>query len=432
MWKIIIHMIQVTISFAHRHSHVNWALADQMLVSGSNFVTSILLARVLGIAEFGRFTLAWMVILFVQSIQQAVINAPMMTIGPKQEPDERPAYFGSVFVQQIVFAVLSAALTYSGVLISSAFFPDWGTAQLALPLTAAVFLSQIQDFLRRCFFTLERPAISFVCDFIRYLGQIGLLFWLFFSMPELLTSTMALWVMVGTSILAILAASLKLPSLSWSAHSWRAVLSRHWHFSKWLSASAVMQWTTGNLFVLVAGVMLGSVAVGALKAAQNILGIAHILFQGLENSSPLHASQSFTARGNRGLSKYLKKLSLTGGAITAVICLIAFLIPDFLLHSLYGDEYAQYGNVLRIYAALYFIIFFTLPLRIGLRTMENTKSIFIAYVIMTIVTLLIARLIIITIGILGAVLGMLIVQIIYVSIMYYYLSMNLSMNERDV
>jgi len=46
--------------------------------------------------EFGVFTLAWMSVLFVNSLQSALIVAPMMGIGPKQEERTGPATFGAV------------------------------------------------------------------------------------------------------------------------------------------------------------------------------------------------------------------------------------------------------------------------------------------------------------------------------------------------
>ena len=48
-----------------RYGHVNWALADQAVVSGTNFLTGILLARHLGMVEYGVYTLAWMVGQFI-------------------------------------------------------------------------------------------------------------------------------------------------------------------------------------------------------------------------------------------------------------------------------------------------------------------------------------------------------------------------------
>ena len=77
-------MIQTATALMRRHSHINWALLDQTMVSGINFLTGILLARYLGIEEFGRFTLAWMSVQVVNSIQHALNNFSMKSIGPKQ------------------------------------------------------------------------------------------------------------------------------------------------------------------------------------------------------------------------------------------------------------------------------------------------------------------------------------------------------------
>lgn len=85
-------MITRVVWLISRYSHLNWALADQATVSGANFITGILLARYLGLEEFGRFTLAWMVVLFVNSLQNAVVVAPMMNIGPQQSPVKNLQY----------------------------------------------------------------------------------------------------------------------------------------------------------------------------------------------------------------------------------------------------------------------------------------------------------------------------------------------------
>ena len=130
-------MIDLVARLLTRYSHVNWALADQAMVSGVNFLTAILLARYLGIEEFGRFTLAWMVVLFAASIQHAAINSPMMSTGPKQSTAERPAYYGAVVAQQIVVSVFIFFAVFSGVRLSDVFFPEWRVEGLALPLAAA-------------------------------------------------------------------------------------------------------------------------------------------------------------------------------------------------------------------------------------------------------------------------------------------------------
>ena len=166
---------QVTINLFSRYNHINWTLADQTLVSGVNFLTSILLARYLGIEEFGRFTLVWMAVLFVISIQHAAINSPMMSIGPKQSKAEGSTYYGAIFIQQIIFSCTISLLLYIVVSLSGMAFSDLQVSGLALPLAITSFVCQSQEFLRRIFFTRGNIKRAFLIDAIRYLGQIVIL-----------------------------------------------------------------------------------------------------------------------------------------------------------------------------------------------------------------------------------------------------------------
>ena len=113
---------------------------------------------------------------------------------------------------------------------------------------------------------------------------------------------------------------------------------QHWHFSKWLTASALFQWTTGNFFIIMAGALLGSSAVGALKATQNFMGVVHILIMGLENIVPVRAAHHYHVNGNIALLGYLKRVALFGCSLTATIAFVAFIAPDFWLSLVFGDK----------------------------------------------------------------------------------------------
>ena len=91
------------LALIRRYSHVNWALADQAVVSSANFLTGILVARFAGIEEYGVYVLAWVVLEIVQSFQDSLVILPMMSIGPKHADAEKPAFFGAVIVQQVGF-----------------------------------------------------------------------------------------------------------------------------------------------------------------------------------------------------------------------------------------------------------------------------------------------------------------------------------------
>src|SRR5690349_17497922 len=58
-----------------------WGLFDNGLISATNFCTMVLLARVLNLEAFGKFTLAYSVLLFFNSAQSALVIQPHTVQG---------------------------------------------------------------------------------------------------------------------------------------------------------------------------------------------------------------------------------------------------------------------------------------------------------------------------------------------------------------
>ncbi len=392
-----------------RYSHLNWALADQCMVSGINFLTAIMLARYLGLEEFGRFTLAWMVVMFVISLQGALIVSPMMSIGPKQAPGDEPAYYGAVAVQQIVFGAAVFAFVWGGATGVAALFPHWRVDGLALPLACAALAFQYHDLLRRYFFTRERGGYAFGADALRYLGQVAVLFWLFETRPMDITAT--LWVIAALATLASLIFLPAVGRMAWRTEVARAVIVRHWHFGKWLLGTVVMRLTSSHFFLIVAGVMLGASAVGALYAARNLMGVTHILFQGLGNVMPIRAARLFQSGGPRALKAYVLRVMIYGEAATGAFAVVMFATPEFWLGLAFGDEYVGFGILLRWWAIIYMLIFLFQPLAAGLRAIEQTRPIFLATLLSSVFAVALAYPLIGLYGTTGAVGGFAFIQL---------------------
>ena len=407
-------MMKAARSLLERYSHISWALTDQAMVSGVNFLTGILLARFLGIREFGVYSLAWLSVLFVSSLQFAVIVSPMMSIGPKQTETEIAPYYGAVLAQQVIFSSFSFVLLYAGALASEAF--GWHVAHLALPLALAALAFQMQDFLRRYFFTCNRAPAAFVCDAISYGGRLCML--IIISQMAILDSARALWIVAGTSALAALIAAFGFERPVYRLATFASVAKRHWQSSKWLTASTLLQWTSGNLFILATGAFLGVTAVGALKAAQNVIAVTHILFQGIENVLPVRSGAHYRRGGAQALVAYLRKVAWSGGVATAGIAALAWMFAEFWLQLLYGEEFRPFANLLRWYAVVYVVMFICLPLRIGLRTIEYTQPIFVGYLVTTLTTLVSIYPLIQYFGLSGVMTGMLGLQIIMLATLF--------------
>ena len=58
-----------------------WAVADQLLISATNFATMVLLARGLSQEDFGSFTLLYLVLLFANNLQSGLITQPHNILG---------------------------------------------------------------------------------------------------------------------------------------------------------------------------------------------------------------------------------------------------------------------------------------------------------------------------------------------------------------
>ena len=146
----------------------------------------------------------------------------------------------------------------------------------------------------------------------------------------------------------------------------RPIARRHWKISRWLGASALLQWVSGNLFVIAAPIYYGAAAAGVLKASQNLMGVTNVWFQGLDNVVPVETARHLRDGGVPSMLAYTRSILLKWGGLTLLFALLMAAAPGFWLRLFYSPEMAQYGYILRLYALLYVIIFIGGPMRAGL------------------------------------------------------------------
>jgi O-antigen/teichoic acid export membrane protein len=391
-----------------------WALTDQAVVSATNFLTNVMLARFMGLREFGVFALAWMSVLFVNSLQTALIVAPMMSIGPKQEEKDRPSYFGAVVFQELVLVCFCFVLVFAALNFSSIFFPHAGLQRLALPLAVSAFAYQMQDFVRRYFFATRQSRRAFADDALSYFTQLPILF--FLHRTGHLTSATALWAMAGTSILGLVAGWFWMEPIAFHRQWIKAIARRHWKSSRWLGASSLLQWVSGNLFVIAAPVYYGAAAAGVLKASQNLMGVTHVWFQGLDNVVPVETARHLREGGVHSMLAYTRSVLVRWGGLTLAFAFVMAAVPGFWLRLIYGPELVQYGYVLQLYALLYVFVFLGGPLRAGLQALEFTLPVFWSYLVMTAFAFAFAVPMIKWLGLSGSLLGLIGSQILFQSI----------------
>jgi O-antigen/teichoic acid export membrane protein len=144
-----------------------------------------------------------------------------------------------------------------------------------------------------------------------------------------------------------------------------------------------LTWTSSNVFLIAAPVYYGAAAAGVLKASQNLMGVTHVWFQGLDNVVPVETARRLRDGGVHSMLAYTRSILVKWGGLTLLFAIVISVSPGFWLRMAYGQEAAQYGYVLRLYALLYVIFFLGAPLRAALQALEFTVPIFWSYLAMT-------------------------------------------------
>jgi O-antigen/teichoic acid export membrane protein len=292
---------------------LSWVLLDQIVVSALNFSTGILLARFLGIEGYGNFVLAYSILLYANTFQQALIIAPMLSIAPQFNALDRLNYLkGMLFFQFFLSAFICLLILFIGTVFLGEFSRF---SSVVFSLSFATFFFQLQDWIRRYYFILNKEVLAFWNDLLSYGGQVLILVLLF--KLETLTITLAFWaISISSAIAFVLAISVEklFPAKDKALESFL----RSWKPGFNLLLAGQINWLGSQGVLVVSGLTLGAQILGGLRSAQNIVGPFNILFQGMENFVPVKAAYWYAQDHLRGLVQFLSKTSVYGGFLLSV------------------------------------------------------------------------------------------------------------------
>lgn len=383
---------------------------DQALVSGSNFVLGILLARYLGVEGYGQFALLWLIVLFFSSLQLAYIVSPMLTLGSKKSSLILDRYLSTMMFLQVVFTVISIISLYFFLEIAVVFDEKWDMGDLKIYIMCTTLFFLFQDFLRRYFIIKTQYYKLVFIDAIAYLGQLGML--VYFIYNNSLDLSRALLAVAIPFLLSLLIGYTQVTRVATDTPYKKLIFLKNWKFSKWLVYSSILQWGSGNFFILAGGAILGSWAVGVIRVMQNTMGVFNVLFITLDNILPINFSKIYNKDGYTSMMDYFKRQLKYGIVIFGLLGSAIYLFAPELVTFMYGDEYTKYAYLLTGFISIYLVMYITMLQRYVLRTKEKTKVIFTSYVLTTGFAFLSAYPLVEYFKIDGILIGMFVIQII--------------------
>ena len=195
-------------------------------------------------------------------------------------------------------------------------------------------------------------------------------------------------------------------------------IRENWIIGKWLLFTSVLQWFSGNLWVINTGIILGPYILGIVRACQTILNTANIIFQSFENIMPAITSKKLVSQGKRSMDKFLNRILIKGFITTSLLSIIIILFAKPILYAFYGNETANYSKILVLMSFLIALHSLQYPPSYGLRTLGKTRPIFFSYLITSIISILISIEVINYFKLYGLIFGLYFSQIIISSYLY--------------
>jgi O-antigen/teichoic acid export membrane protein len=169
------------------------ALADQAIVSGASFVSTVVIARACGASELGIYAIGISVLTILISVQDSVVLTPysIQRHQPVGTPEE---HAGASFVLSASLAGLAMLIFATAASMLSVFGIAPRVAAMAWALAVVVPFALLREFARRHAFAHLRMSHALIQDFMVSALQIGGLAWLWRSgSVTAVTATLALF-----------------------------------------------------------------------------------------------------------------------------------------------------------------------------------------------------------------------------------------------
>jgi O-antigen/teichoic acid export membrane protein len=382
------------------------AILDQALISGSNFLVSICLARWLMPEQYGSYALAFSISLLLTFLYQSLLLEPMAVFSGGAYRKTLRGYLGAllwihVWISGFGLIVLGIATVVAYKRGGSGGLPG---ALLGVTLASPCIL--LFSLARRAYYMKLAPARAAVGAAIYCAVVTGGLFvvyrqgWLspftafaLMAVGALFTSMYLLFHVRST-----LTADEPAPKL-------RQTWDRHWDYGRWALATSAATWIPYYMYYPLLSAFKDLTQAGQLRALMNLALPLEQSYTALACLFLPYAARLHGEEGTAGARTLTRRITLlyVGGAILYWLAVIPLKGPVF--HLLYRGKYLEVSYLLPYVAAETILWSAAFGPTIVLRGMESPASVFYARCAASVLSLAVGVPLTMIYGLWGCVLG---------------------------
>jgi len=325
------------------------AIVDYGLISGSNFVVAVLLARWMPPPQYGAYAMGFSLYLLLLLLFQSIVLEPMSVFGSSTFRDRLRGYVRTVQLLCIIGSIIAGGLL--GIASFAVHLLGAGSGLPGALAGVAVATPSLFYFwlTRRVFYLDLAPgaaawgALLYVAVLI---GGLSLARWYGQVSPFV---ALALMGVASSATDLALAKELNRFLPANSGHpDMREVLWRHWEYGRWATCSAIGSWGATNVYLPLLSSFAGMAYAGQMKA---LLNLTSPLSQTMASISML--ALPYAARSGRQQAHPLSlkvTLVFTGLGVAYWAAVLPFQSQVF--HFLYKGAYTAVIPLVPLYAVM--------------------------------------------------------------------------------
>lgn len=397
---------QIIVTFISWFKKGSFAVLDQALFAGTNFIVGVLLARWLEPLAYGAFSTAYAVFLFVGTLHTALWTEPMLVYGSGRFQENYRDYQNVLLTYHWRFGILCAlGFAVASMLLFSLSQPELGLSFAGLAIASPLIL--YLWLIRRSAYVLLKPQYAVLGGGVYLLIYLSIIIVCLYF--QILNAFVALGVMGIASIISGKIVQMFIATTS--SHDSNLdveinnIVDLHWGYGKWALISGSIYWIPGNLMFILLPMSSDLVSVGILKALMNLI---LPLAQFNAALGPLLLPSLVRAYKSDRMALVLYRFVLFQTAIAIIYWLILGLFNKSLIAIFYGDQYKDFSFLLWYLGLSPLLSGLTTVLSSGLRAIEQPQKVFLAYFTGTAIILPIYVYLILYFNVVGAILALII------------------------
>lgn len=426
-----------------------FALGDQAIFAGANFVINVLLARWMVPDEYGAFVVAYSWFLLALQVYDGMLMEPMTIFGSGKYADRMNKYLGFIYRGHVGISLLLALVLGLSVIPVARFdSPLVALAMLGIALATPFIMTRWMT--RLPFYVMMRPHLAMVGGIAYFIvalvlitvlhnvpvvnivlpaslstGDLGGLFWI--QINTLLSPLTAALALGAASTVSSFLLTVLFLKPSWNLQddkiTARGLLKDHWGYGRWATATRILTWFPSNLQYIVLPIVIGLSASAALRAMMNLVLPVYMAITAMISILAPFFVRRYRAEGKEGLLRVVRKILILGVAVTGAYCFVITVFGAWIIDLLFAGKYNEFATLPFLFTMglLPVSTVVTIILDASLRSTGHVRQSFQANVIPAISWLTLGVALLAIFGIIGANLGSLVNSGIAISLMVMYI-----------